>query len=71
MAGAGLVVSSEWTPALDRSWRAFRLDYHGLVIGEVHAARRRRIGRRSPELAGGRFGGRFGKGRAALSRRCR
>ncbi|KAH7935065.1 hypothetical protein HPB52_003630 [Rhipicephalus sanguineus] len=30
---------SKWTLALDRSWRAFRLDYHGLVIGEVHAER--------------------------------
>ncbi|KAH6926332.1 hypothetical protein HPB50_017166 [Hyalomma asiaticum] len=39
MAGVGLVVCSEWTRALDRSWRAFRLEYHGIVIGEVHAER--------------------------------
>ncbi|KAL1431477.1 hypothetical protein MTO96_002248 [Rhipicephalus appendiculatus] len=50
----------------DGSRRAPRAD----AIG-VAAAGRLRIGRRSPALAGGRFGGRFGGGRAALSRRCR
>ncbi|KAH8020208.1 hypothetical protein HPB51_025392 [Rhipicephalus microplus] len=39
MAGVGLVVTSEWTQALDWSWRAFRPDFHGFVIGEVHAER--------------------------------
>ncbi|XP_075746556.1 uncharacterized protein LOC142803994 [Rhipicephalus microplus] len=33
------VVSSEWTLALDRSWRTFPLGYYGLVVGEVHAER--------------------------------